>query len=116
MSNNLIVVLNDGTQFKLVGNNADSVEVIAKAFGTPISGTATTKATVQSKDLPTVYTVKGLNVTVGGDGFIPKKVFYAVTATIKENGGKWDNTNKVWKFENKTALGKFEKAWKNGKK
>lgn len=64
------------------------------------------------------YTVDGTKVTIGNEdgSYLHTKVFNAVKYCIKQNGGQWDATAKVWKFKSKKAVETFEKAWKNGKK
>lgn len=49
----------------------------------------------------------GKSVTIGGDGFIPTKVFKGVTYSLKQSGAKYDAKTKAWTFENKTKC----KAW-----
>ena len=45
----------------------------------------------------------GKSVTIGGDGFIPTKVFKGVTYSLKQSGAKYDAKTKVWAFETKKA-------------
>ena len=47
------------------------------------------------------------SVTIGGDGFIPTKVFKGVTYSLKQSGAKYDAKTKVWAFEDKAKC----KAW-----
>lgn len=49
----------------------------------------------------------GKSVTIGGDGFIPTKVFKGVTYSLKQSGAKYDAETKVWAFEDKAKC----KAW-----
>lgn len=56
-----------------------------------------------------VYALRedGKSVTIGGDGFIPTKVFKGVTYSLKQSGAKYDAKTKVWAFEDKAKC----KAW-----
>lgn len=49
----------------------------------------------------------GKSVTIGGNGFIPTKVFKGVTYSLKQSGAKYDAKTKAWTFDTKTAC----KAW-----
>ena len=49
----------------------------------------------------------GKSVTIGGDGFIPTKVFKGVTYSLKQSGAKYDAKTKVWAFKDKAKC----KAW-----
>lgn len=49
----------------------------------------------------------GKSVTVGGEGFIPTKVFKGITYSLKQAGAKYDSKTKAWTFDTKTAC----KAW-----
>ena len=65
--------------------------------------------TVEPKQYAKVYTVTedGKGVKIGGNGFIPTKVFKGVTYSLKQSGAKYDKGNNAWVFKTKTAC----KAW-----
>ena len=77
---------------------------------------ATTKAespAVQPKaERVPVYSRKGNSITVGGQGYIPKKVFYGVKFSLQEAGAKWNSGSKTWDFATKKAADAWEKAQK----
>ena len=64
----------------------------------------------EPKQYAKAYSVNGKSVTVGGNGFIPAKVFKAITYSLKQAGAKWDSGNKVWQFGTKKALDAWTKA------
>lgn len=84
--------------------------------GTEANTTKATTKAVKTTEYALPYKVDGTKVTIGTDDYLPTKVFNAVKFCIKQNGGQWDGTAKVWKFKSKKAVETFEKAWKNGKK
>lgn len=64
-----------------------------------------------TKDIPKVKVYDlckdGKSVTIGGNGFIPKKVFNGVTYSLKQSGAKYDGKTKAWSFNTKADC----KAW-----
>lgn len=67
------------------------------------------KAKAEPKAKVKVYDLceDGKSVTIGGNGFIPTKVFKGVTYSLKQAGAKYDKGNNAWVFKTKTAC----KAW-----
>ena len=94
---------------------ARAIETMLAQFKVETKATAkveTPKATPKAKaEAPRVKVYAlcedGKSVTIGGDGFIPTKVFKGVTYSLKQSGAKYDAKTKAWTFENKTKC----KAW-----
>ena len=63
------------------------------------------KAKAEPKKYAKVYALckDGKSVTIGGEGFIPTKVFKGVTYSLKQSGAKYDAKTKAWTFETKKA-------------
>ena len=70
------------------------------------------KAEVKAKAKVKVYAKAedGKSVTIGGDGFIPRKVFNGVTYSLKQSGAKYDSKTKAWVFSTKKACNEWCKA------
>ena len=105
---------------KINNSNYEAVPVeIAKAIETMLAPYKTStkakspksepKTKAEPKQYAKVYAIceDGKSVTIGGEGFIPTKVFKGVTYSLKQSGAKYDSKTKAWAFENKTKC----KAW-----
>lgn len=68
------------------------------------------KAEVKAKVKVYAKAEDGKSVTIGGDGFIPRKVFNGVTYSLKQSGAKYDSKTKAWVFSTKKACNEWCKA------
>lgn len=106
----------------IIEGNANDMKKLEMALAlvnlTLVTDSVATPKATPKKEYAMPYVVDGTKVTIKStDGaYMPSKVFNAVKFCIKQNGGTWDKTAKVWKFKSKKAVGEFEKAWKDGKK
>lgn len=115
---NIIITINT-TKYEVSEDIAKSIATICQSMGKEVTTKVETKAETQSttEDRKPFYTVKGKTVTVGGDNvFVPRKVFYGITMSIKEHGGKWNATKKVWEFADDKSVKAWVKAQENRNK
>lgn len=113
-----IITIN-GTSYEVSEDTMKSVLTICVGLGKVVKAeTETSKATTvkaETKPMVDAYTVDGKNVTLGGNGFVPRKVFYAIKCSLQEAGAKWNATDKVWQFATKKDADAWVKAQKNRK-
>lgn len=114
---NIIITINT-TKYEVSEDIAKSITTICQSMGKKVTVKAeTTVESTTTEERKPFYTVNGKTVKLGGDGqYIPKKVFYAITCSLKESGAKWDTANKVWNFETKAKATEWDKAQKNRNK
>lgn len=109
--NTTTLTINNATFDNVPVEMARGIEAMLQPYKVKVTEkTNTTKAKVEApkaeaKAKVEVYTLNkdGKSVTIGGNGFIPRKTFYAVTCSLKEAGAKWDNKTKTWTFDTKKA-------------
>lgn len=112
MKNTMNLTIN-GVDFSNVPiNTAKAIEMMLAEYRTTTKAKtpkSEPKTKAEPKQYAKVYALceDGKSVTIGGDGFIPTKVFKGVTYSLKQSGAKYDSKTKAWAFENKTKC----KAW-----
>lgn len=104
------------TVMNLTINNTNYTDVpmdIARAIAVMLKPYETEANTPKAEPKRTKVYAKcadGKSVTIGGDGFIPTKVFKGVTYSLKQSGAKYNADTKAWTFETKKACTDWCKA------
>ena len=106
-NNTMNLAVNNANYANVPVEIARAIENMLKPYQTKAVETpkAETKTKAEPKQYAKVYAVTedGKSVTIGNGGFIPSKVFKAVTYSLKTAGAKYDTKTKAWTFDTKKA-------------
>ena len=115
MKNTMNIRINDAQYNGVPVEVAKAIQTMLAPYHTEAKAEApkeTPKPKAEPKSYAKAYAVgeDGKSVTVGGEGFIPTKVFRGITYSLKKAGAKYDSKTKAWTFGTKTACKDWTKA------
>ena len=114
MKNTINLKINNAEYTAVPLEVAKAIEVMLASYKAeaPKKAKASTPKTEPKKAYAKAYAVTedGKGITVGGDGFIPTKVFKGITYSLKTAGASYDAKTKAWTFKTKKSCEAWQKA------